>query len=1279
MHINLYCKLSVEMVRESLQSFHKKLENMMESLLCEDPSLKEDQSRLEKCKILFSTLKSSELLPLVPEILVFLNDRWSVIRVECGKQLAKLPGAFSEDLVAILIGGCSSSSTWQEIHGSILGLNGLVASAESRKHASLLANISSLCLGFIGNANIPIKEASRSCLISIQRRISDKATLVHQIIGRVDIVVRQSDSDTEANSLILDGLLSCLVDNYQMFPELVRTASSSAGAVSSVAIVQTLRCCALHPASTVRQRAGQILTLFLLSFFKDDNENDVGVVDEVPQLVLVITELLRDALQTGREEDCWCLQEISLMVAEELVRVITEQKLDMLNAMCGASHAMIESTTASAAAGSAALLDHALGFLAFLKNHLHLLLAHSQFEVRRMAVQLTPQLARVYVLMNVPVLVPAGEGDGGARAAAIDLSMHVEARRGETAVQEKDEVEREGLHVISEESLEHSNAGEDNSGDREHGNRYSLTSVDSSDTGGVCNQGAAAAASGSLNRRRDFGLRVLLNAGLNAQRNDSGVPRLDLPLIAEMVWVSEVVKENQHLFEAYGLSEQWKTNSATSELQMRTSSVKDSVDGRTGRCSMSRHSECDEEGGSSFGEDGCARSVVDHWSLDVRGRLQEIEKRTQFHRSVKSIVAASLDSGSTAVVALLASNCQAILTMADHLLTTWDQVFRSETDSAAFTSTLLTFNSVLDSHLVEGGPTVLTVDMLECCALLESFFLSVQYRLVQCPDIANSSCPALEEAAFLVSAAECQRQRLLRLSTHWLQHLAQIQCISRCSTHISSRSAITGHSTQRPSASELLLVALAAPTDKRIQQDLFSSTDSDFAAAGCDTLGNSVRSCSIGVMFHRTLTSVRAQMSTASGKDASPRCEYPVEDVFADMQRDRVLLTSSLTNAAASIHSVSFAPCAGSAVSAAADLTYLQTPSHALSHSVHSTPHTSLHHNRASLTPSGFTFSSPPVPPSQAGATPSGHSSSGPLIHRYQAMDQWNCEAVSPLLTCIAGAAASDPRRCIQLAAVVVEWVAACVMHPLWLDCRHNARKNLFESLAQLLVGAERSATLISVEDSAHCLLILRIVRAIAEVLTLRSAKPLLELKTLLCLVKAAAAGVRLLERYLAALRGHCSDPAGRLYMVDDDNTALLQAFRDVYAFSMQGLMQETAKRIYLGVEYYKTVFPLPVPPAPVDTLRGKLSSPPRSHGRDPMSPARRSQSSELLPAAGQGPGEDEFSDWDEDSESDEGPACLSDSSAAATATQGLLRMLWEEADGLSCLVAPWEQHCAAV
>lgn len=1261
----------------------------MDVLLCEDLNLKEDQTRLTRCTDYFRRIAEEGGTHDTESILHFLYDKWSAIRQECGKQIASVPSLVSHELSSVLCNTCNTTSHWQDIHGSILGLNALLTNADPEGNNELFREVTDICINFIGHVSIPVKEAVRQCLISAQKRKGNKYELVKHLVTIINTTVREPNHESEAISLKLDGLLGSLVDNYNLFPELMSPESSLHGLQeeqtenTSIDVVATIRLCALHPASTVRQKAGQILTSFVLCCLHRSSlasGSPTGVVR-------IITDMLVEALRST-ESAHWRLQEISLMVAEKVVCSVIDAQLEKLEMLASqGSNASIPIEEMSVA--ESGILQHAFTFLDFLKNHLHVLLGHGQFEVRRMAIQLTPQLARAFVLLNAPVSVL----DKDTSFVPISLALEGPTLDLDTA-----------LPLLSDlENMHNPSCATAESGDQIENNRISLGSR-SDGSFGDADEGDCGALHVQLNSSFRSHAGAASGAG-GGTGGDTGASNLDLDLISRTVWLNELIKENQHLFEAYSLTESWASSSATKDLQLRSYSIKDESHKHLAEVAVQRFASganyhnphlqanpCNRTGNTSVKANGIAvnvaaaagglaRGVVDHWSLDVRGRLQEMEERVHFHRTVKALVSTEVTAESCTVIVLLVRNCRSVLRMVDDLLQAWETLFARRERWAAMTDFAASLNS-LRSSANEAGTATLTVDFVESLALTESFLLSVQYRFSQCPDILaalQTAAAATADTDSLIDSAKTLQQRLGALRGDWICHIARIQCVSRCSTHVSTRSGISGQTHQRPSATTMLLTLLRQSHENAVcKNDLFSSLD-HHQEEECHSDREDSEESNV---LHFLSKIVQAQMTSAESKENSHTrsSAHAFEEVLCDMFSDRVILIPSITHASMSFsggantsgfHAHTGAVPAGGGGGGETSHAQVLSPHHGTAGSIGSTPQSSsaaFAHPKNIFSPSGcFTINSPgshiSAPHSFSGAV--GGGPSGSQHGRYQSMDQWNCEAVSPVLTCLANAIVDDPTAALQLSAVVVEWVVACTLNPLWLDCRHYARKNLFEALVLLLSTAaektEKSAAhTTSSEDSVYCLLALQIIRAIAEVLALRGSKPLLEQKVLICLVKAAISAIKVFQQLESGLRS---------LFVNTPSTVV--SWSDLRNVQFRTTVEESCSKIASSLQYYREVFPQPSPHFhqelldQLDCAKGGGATVAEEDGDD--------NAEDTSPESDSSSSSDEFSDWDEESEEGEDVVTTTGVSAAADIAHNLGTILWEEMSHLQDLIDQWQ------
>jgi hypothetical protein len=197
-------------------------------------------------------------------------------------------------------------------------------------------------------------------------------------------------------------------------------------------------------------------------------------------------------------------------------------------------------------------------------------------------------------------------------------------------------------------------------------------------------------------------------------------------------------------------------------------------------------------------------------------------------------------------------------------------------------------------------------------------------------------------------------------------------------------------------------------------------------------------------------------------------------------------------------------------------------------------------------------------------------------------------------------------------------------------------------------------------------------VRAVVEALMLRAAKPVLDLKSLICLIKAALAGVKLCARYRQELTARCARGVGSSDSEGEIDGLPREVWEELWELELRGLATECGDRLRRGILYYREVFPESHPYTQADLLRMEAAV---AKQREPSSPSRRTKSSEALleatlPQDTTG-SSDEFSDWDEDSDADEEQMHLTDLDATA-ATRGLTMMFYDDSAALCDAITDW-------
>lgn len=347
------------------------------------------QEVLTECQTFFQSLDcNSNDDHVVDRITAYLHDTWSVVRNECYKRLCKtlalLSGSVHRHLYHSLMSSCSNKSSWQQIHGSLLGLDALSDCLDP----DCLEQIELICLDLIGHVNYPVRDACKSCLLRIQLKLNRRQEFICKLVRLIKKMLVNSElsdrmSENEA-SLSLDCMLGFLVDNYEeLTPDLILhmndegstagrgsinrvrsystithtldSTSAHAGGEGSVGFFETMKLCMMHSASTVRQRAGQVLSTIMLAIVREGGLLLPPTPSTLPSLVatslmspyhlpspcpspsssasrfllvqLIVSKVLCDSLQDESVFVRWRSQEVAVIVAEELLRAMLAQYL----------------------------------------------------------------------------------------------------------------------------------------------------------------------------------------------------------------------------------------------------------------------------------------------------------------------------------------------------------------------------------------------------------------------------------------------------------------------------------------------------------------------------------------------------------------------------------------------------------------------------------------------------------------------------------------------------------------------------------------------------------------------------------------------------------------------------------------------------------------------------------------------------------------------------------------------------------------------------------------
>jgi hypothetical protein len=402
------------------------------------------QNRLDECKSFFSSSTvihafqfDNEMhtndgfayqVELFQKVLTYLFDRWSVIRVHCARSLSTLlsgllppPPRPLPPFVTLLIESLHSevqqhTRCWQELHGCLLGYTSLVDTIVTAGGLeSSIQFIIETCLHIMSHVRIPIRDSAKDCLVQISRHDLYRKVIGCRILSIIDNLRVHDEYDkdrdneihmpceaSESETLTIDGLLGTLADMMPLLkddisldrlppPSASLPSSSSWECGSSEWSLQrmsaTIRHSMRHPASTVRQKAGAILSSLIKSLLAEIFSGDeIATADAVSRVYYLCDSVLMTSLREN-DVEAWQGHEVCLIVCEELLREATTLFL------AGCLRSRTQAVTVSSILQSLNTLVH------FLQHEFGVLLIHPRFEVRRVQLQLLPTLARAQIAL----------------------------------------------------------------------------------------------------------------------------------------------------------------------------------------------------------------------------------------------------------------------------------------------------------------------------------------------------------------------------------------------------------------------------------------------------------------------------------------------------------------------------------------------------------------------------------------------------------------------------------------------------------------------------------------------------------------------------------------------------------------------------------------------------------------------------------------------------------------------------------------------------------------
>eukprot|EP00981_Chlorochromonas_danica_P013842 scaffold6925_cov248-Ochromonas_danica.AAC.4 len=269
----------------------------------------------------------------VTDVIAYLYDFWSAIRMECARQLkdhfSSIPIHLRVELSHQLIQSLSNrdpSRPWQELHGTLEGLKICLPLLSSED----MDTVAESGLTLMGHISIPLREVASDTLSRLFPLQKDKKEYINRILSRIHTMISDSYRYQEEDvTLALDGHLSCLSSIFSIAHRSTISSSSSSHPSyhhhhqhddddsqyytdwDNLSII--VKKCFNHPASSVRQKAGQIISVLLIQLAE---EVAVKPFQHMLEKVLMATI---ESHGLDELEEYWCAIEYVTVADEEVV------------------------------------------------------------------------------------------------------------------------------------------------------------------------------------------------------------------------------------------------------------------------------------------------------------------------------------------------------------------------------------------------------------------------------------------------------------------------------------------------------------------------------------------------------------------------------------------------------------------------------------------------------------------------------------------------------------------------------------------------------------------------------------------------------------------------------------------------------------------------------------------------------------------------------------------------------------------------------------------------
>jgi len=403
--------------------------------------------RRNQYKKFYSSLSVEDLVAeaSLQKVQASMCDTWSEIRKDSSRSLRALvqeagPEIVADDLFSTFLQPLSEAHTshgtgglsgqcWQHVHGNLLGVFALLpllvqpllgtnsmdcrvdnVSSSSSPPSSTTRRVECVkkaCLEALSHPQLPVREVARSCLHDLSRHVGSLGkTFLGKCLERIGLQAESDVSEkTEVHASELDGLLHYVGRMVSAEGSLLRgcladgSGATNDGAGEPMrmvpAVLTQLHLCMQHPSSTVRQRAAYVFIECVSCSSGRGSIGDGGSVELEGQaefLHLTVDTVI--AVLSKRDED-WRVTEGYMLVTESLLQQLLVATVATLRRGLGLDSGEF------GAQGGASCSDVQADLLRLvdpLIRHARELTRHSSFEVRRIASQLMPSLARAVLL-----------------------------------------------------------------------------------------------------------------------------------------------------------------------------------------------------------------------------------------------------------------------------------------------------------------------------------------------------------------------------------------------------------------------------------------------------------------------------------------------------------------------------------------------------------------------------------------------------------------------------------------------------------------------------------------------------------------------------------------------------------------------------------------------------------------------------------------------------------------------------------------------------------------